>query len=101
MKSIQTFTKQTHKFLRATFLANMATTQVSKTNSHIVYLPDDVRQFENDAVQTICCQLQKVLAGSHKDIELGDKDCLKKIIVEMVKHRLDDPTCPHGDDNWP
>ena len=70
----------------------MATTRVFESNSGIVYRPDEVRQFENDAIQTMCCQLQKVLSGTHKEIEFGDKDCLKKIIVEMVKHRLDNPT---------
>ena len=70
----------------------MATTQAVGTRSGIVLLPGDVRQFENDAIQTICRQLQKVLSGTHKEIEVGDKDCLKKIIDEMVKHRLDDPT---------
>lgn len=80
----------------------MATTQVSKTNSRNVSSPaDETRQFENDAIQTMSCQLHKVLSGTHKDIEVGDKDCLKKIIAEMVKHRLDDPTLTKTEVNTP
>ena len=58
--------------------------------------PDDknyqrfVDEFEHEKIQTISTQLYNVFYECHMNIKLGDRDCLKKIIDEMVKFRLDD-----------
>ena len=49
-----------------------------------------VDEFEYEKIETISTQLYYIFTECHISIQLGDRDCLKKIIDEMVKHRLDD-----------
>ena len=73
-------------------------TQVYEPNVYVWGddFPDDknyqrfVDEFEYEKIQTISTQLYNVFYECHRNIKVGDRDCLKKIIDEMVKFRLDD-----------
>ena len=73
-------------------------TQVYEPNVYVWGddFPDDknyqrfVDEFEYEKIQTISTQLYSVFYECHMNINVGDRDMLKKIIDEMVKFRLDD-----------